>query len=125
MTCSTEDFFAELSRSGHKSVLVRAVGTVRFDLADGRVTRQRQIDIDRGDVRITHDDTPADCVVHTSRALFDDIVTGRSNAMTAMLRGALAVEGDPELLVLVQRIFPGPPDAGNRRLVAAEGRQQP
>jgi hypothetical protein len=43
-----------------------------------------------------------------SRAVFDDIVGGRTNAMASLLRGALAVDGDPELLVLTQRLFPGP-----------------
>jgi hypothetical protein len=28
--------------------------------------------------------------------------------MAALLRGELVVEGDPELLMLIQRLFPGP-----------------
>jgi hypothetical protein len=36
-------------------------------------------------------------------------VTGETNALAAYLRGAVEVEGDPELLLRFQRIFPGPP----------------
>jgi hypothetical protein len=40
-----------------------------------------------------------------------------------MLRGALTVEGDAELLVLTQRLFPGPPPGDGTRAIATEGRQ--
>jgi len=40
--------------------------------------------------------------------LFDDIVSGRANAMAALLRGDVGVEGNTELLMRVQRTFPGP-----------------
>ena len=46
--------------------------------------------------------------------LFGDIITGRVNAMAALLRGRLVVEGDPSPLVLFQRLFPGPPSPRDR-----------
>ena len=36
------------------------------------------------------------------------MATGEVNALAGLLRGELTVEGDPELLVLFQRVFPGP-----------------
>ncbi|WP_296606926.1 hypothetical protein [Nocardioides sp.] len=36
----------------------------------------------------------------------DDVVRGRTSALAALLRGAATVEGDPELMVLAQRLFP-------------------
>ena len=36
MTDSTAEFFHELDRRGHESLLEKATGSVRFDLADGR-----------------------------------------------------------------------------------------
>jgi hypothetical protein len=39
--------------------------------------------------------------------------------MVALLLGVLAIDGDPELLVLTQRLFPGP--AGRSRLHAVAG----
>jgi hypothetical protein len=36
------------------------------------------------------------------------MAAGKVNAFAAALRGAIAVEGDPRLLVLFQRLLPGP-----------------
>jgi hypothetical protein len=47
-------------------------------------------------------------VVGADRWLFDRIVRGETAAITAMLRGELIVRGDPEELVVVQRLLPGP-----------------
>ena len=65
----------------------------------------------------------ADCVIGGDRALFDAIVGGRMTAMVALLRGQLAVDGDPELLVLTQRLFPGPPAGSSGHSAVAEGRR--
>ena len=46
--------------------------------------------------------------------------------MAAVLRGALVCTGDVELLLAIQRIFPGPPRAGSRRpgaVIAMSGEQ--
>jgi putative sterol carrier protein len=116
---ATDEFFAELTRRGHEPLLEKYTGAVRFDLTDGGRTERWLVTVDRGDVRVSHDDAPAGCVVYAERAVFDGIAGGRVNPMAAMLRGALLLEGSPELLVLVQRLFPGP--AG--RPVAAGGRR--
>ena len=65
--------------------------------------------IDRGDIRVTSDDVPADCTVIVDAALLDEIIGGRTGAMSAFLRGAVIIVGDPEVLVLVQRLFRGHP----------------
>jgi putative sterol carrier protein len=36
------------------------------------------------------------------------MAAGKVNAFAAVLRGAIKIEGDPRLLVLFQRLFPGP-----------------
>ena len=51
----------------------------------------------------------ADCTIRTDRELFVGMVTGRVNAMAALLRGQVGVEGDPNLLLQFQRLFPSPP----------------
>jgi putative sterol carrier protein len=63
---------------------------------------------------VSHANAKADCVVRMDQALFEQIVTGRENATAALLRGLVTVEGKPQLLVLFQRLFPGPPDARRR-----------
>lgn len=115
MTDSTAEFFHELDRRGHEPLLEKATGSVRFDLADGRRIDRWLVSLDRGEVTASRKNAAADCVVRTDRRLFDAIARGDVNAMAAYLRGDLTLEGDPELMVLIQRIFPGPPAPSRRR----------
>ena len=50
----------------------------------------------------------ASCVAWCDRAVFDKVASGKLNAVAAVLRGDLQVEGDWRLLVCMQRLFPGP-----------------
>jgi hypothetical protein len=56
------------------------------------------------------------------RALFDRAVRGKANLNAAVLRGLLSAEGNIHLLVLVQRLLPGPPRASTTTV--QEGRSQ-
>jgi hypothetical protein len=85
-------------------------GTLRFDVIRGDTTTASwHVSVDNGDVTVSHDESAADSVVRVHEPLFEDIVTGRANAVAAALRGELAVEGSPQLLTVFQRLFPGPP----------------
>ena len=108
MTDLTVMFFQRLSRRGHEPLLTDATATVRVDITQGNRTDGWLVRIDRGDVRVSNGDAESDCVIGADRALFNGIVSGEANIMAALLRGELTVEGDPELLVLFQRLFPGP-----------------
>jgi putative sterol carrier protein len=102
-------FFDELSLRGQEPLLAKARGTVRFDVVDGKRTEHWLIKLDRGHVSVSRDAVAADCIVRTDKALFAELATGTANPVAAYLRGALTFEGDPELLVLIQRVLPGPP----------------
>jgi putative sterol carrier protein len=121
MTESSAEFFDDLGRRGHEPLLQRVSATVRFDITDGERTEHRLVRIDHGDIRVSADNEPADCVLGGDRAVFDAIVGGRMTAMVALLLGVLAVDGDPELLVLTQRLFPGPAAGSSRRDAVAGG----
>jgi putative sterol carrier protein len=123
MTTSTAEFFDNLSRRGHEPLLKRVAATVRFDITDGERSEHRLVRIDHGDIRVSTDDEPADCVLGGDRAVFDAIVGSRMTPMVALLLGVLAVDGDPELLVLTQRVFPGPAAASSGRDAVAGGRR--
>jgi hypothetical protein len=56
--------------------------------------------------------------------LFEAIAAGKVNATAAVLRGELAIEGDWELMVLFQRLLPGPPTSRNRRPAGSNGRRR-
>ena len=116
---STAEFFDDLSRRGREPLLRRVRATVRFDITDGDRTEHRLVSIDRRALRMSAVEEPADCVLGGDRAVFDAIVGGRMTVMVAPLRGVLAIDGDPELLVLTQRLFPGP--AGSSRPDAVAG----
>jgi predicted lipid carrier protein YhbT len=106
MTQTTEAFFDELERRKREPLLTRMTGTVRFDLTHGRQTDHWLVTVKRGRIGVRHENGPADAVLRVSDALFVEILAGRVQTMAAFLRGALSVEGDLELLLLVQRLLP-------------------
>lgn len=114
----TDRFFAQLAAREHEPLLRKASGTTRMEVVEGRRTRRWLIAVDKGDITVRRGSGEAACVVRADKAVFDRIVSGRLNAVAAVLRGELAVEGDWRLLVLVQRLFPGPPRKRASRRVA-------
>lgn len=105
----TAAFFEELSSMGHVPLLHRVSGTVRLDLDHGGDTEHWFVTIDKGDVKISHRKARADAVLHTTKKLFDGMADGTVNAMAAMLRGVLRLEGDLGLVASLSRLLPGPP----------------
>jgi len=49
------------------------------------------------------------------------VAKGEANATAAVLRGAVIIDGDMELLVQLQKLFPGPPAKRGR---GASGRRR-
>jgi len=89
---ATAEFFAALAERGHVPFLYRANGTVCIELSHGRRAEAWRVTVSKGDVSVARGRGPADCVVRGQRAL---------------LRGDLTLEGDYNLGVLFQRLFPG------------------
>jgi putative sterol carrier protein len=105
---ATARFFDELASRAHEPLLRKAAGSTRFDIVDGRRTRRWLVSVDKGAISVTPGGGDAACVVRAEKALFDKVVSGRLNAVAAVLRGDLQVDGDWRLLVRMQRLFPGP-----------------
>lgn len=105
MPTATETFFAELGRRGHEPLLRRVTGSIRFDVGEGRSVQRWLVDIDHGDITVSKRVRGGDCAVRTDTATFDRILQGDDSTMAAYLRGAIGAEGDPELLMLSQRLF--------------------
>jgi putative sterol carrier protein len=91
-------------------MLASITGTVRFDIADGERTEHWYLRIHKGDVAVSHEDGDADCVLSADIGTFDEILSGRMNAMAALLRGAVSMEGKVVLITALQRLFPGAAD---------------
>ena len=116
MTDAAARFFDDLARLGHEPLLERASGSVRFDLMHDETTDRWLVRIDKGDVSVSRRSGRADCTVQMEKALFAGLASGEVNAVTAVLRGAMAVNGDLKLLVMFQRLFPGPRESpGTKR----------
>jgi putative sterol carrier protein len=101
-------FFRELEQRGDDPVLTKTSGRVRFELVDGRRTDRWTVTIDQGHLSAAHKGGPAECTVRADRAWFARLSRGEENAIAAVLRGAVELTGDVELLFAVERVFPGP-----------------
>jgi hypothetical protein len=108
-TDTATDFFYRLGAEGHQALLNRISGTLRFDVDDGPTTEHWYVRVDKGDVAVSHEDLPADAVVHIGPGDFGAMAEGRLNAIAAFLRGEIHLEGDVGLVISFQRLFPGPP----------------
>ncbi|WNM37024.1 SCP2 sterol-binding domain-containing protein [Micromonospora halotolerans] len=107
----TTRFFEDLDRREFEPLLVKASGTLRFDLHEGPRTTHWLLEIDRGKVRVRQEDQEADTVVGADPRLFEELVTGEENTIAALLRGDMTVSGDLRLVLQVERTFPGPAES--------------
>jgi putative sterol carrier protein len=114
MTDVASGFFERL-RDEHVALPTRATGVMRVEIADGKRTESWLVSVDKGKVEVSRGKGKADAVLRGDRTLFEGMAAGKVNAFAATLRGAVAIEGDPRLLVLFQRLLPGPPSRGRRR----------
>jgi putative sterol carrier protein len=103
-----EDFFARLAATDHP-FLHDVAATIRIDIVDNGASQRWHLTIDHGRITISQRNAPADATMRTDPALFDRIVAGEANALTAALRGRLRIDGNARLLVVLKRLLPGPP----------------
>jgi putative sterol carrier protein len=108
MADATADFFDGLSTRGNEPLLGKLRATVRFDIVDGKRTDHWLLGLKDGAIDVSRSDGDADCVIRSDKPAFDKVASGQTNAMAAYLRGALKLEGEPRLLVRLQRLFPAP-----------------
>jgi putative sterol carrier protein len=125
MSEECERFFADLSRHGHERVLRKTSGGIRFDLEHDGGVDQWYVVIDRGQVHATREERPVDCVIRTDTAFFERMVRGERRPRSAWLRNDIASEGRFRFVVLLDRLFPGPPGAWHpREFARAHGRRE-
>src|SRR5438105_2857557 len=114
MASATAEFFDELASRSYEPLLGTETGTLRWDVTDGDGSEHWYVDVDKGNVSVSRKNAKAGTFLQMSREVSDGIVTGRSNAMAAVIRGVVATDGDLGLAMAFQRLFPGPPKGSNR-----------
>ena len=108
MVDTTAAFIDGLATRGFEPLMDGVTARIRLEVMDGRTTGEWLVDIKEGELSVEKGGGEADCVIRATHETFDDLAAGRTNAMAAYLRGRVAVEGDPRLLVRFQRLFPAP-----------------
>jgi putative sterol carrier protein len=103
---SIAQLFDALAQREYAPLLEKTVGSARFEIVDGKQIERWHVAIDKGHVRVTRRNARADTIVRGDRKTFERAAAGKLNAMAAVLRGELVLEGDPRLLVRLQRLFP-------------------
>jgi putative sterol carrier protein len=114
MAEATAGFFEQLAERGRDPLLEKARGTVRLEIVDGKRVEPVLLRIDRGNIDVALEDRPADLTLRADRPTFDGMARGTTNPVTAIMRGAMTIDGDWGLAVLLQRVFPSPPRRGRR-----------
>jgi len=110
-----------LTKQKHIPSLESTSGTIRFDLQHGHDLAHWYVRITKGDIEVSQSGDEADCVVSGEASVLAAVAAGRMNAMAAVLRGAIQVQGKAILIGQLQRLFPGPACDDRGQLLAEEG----
>jgi putative sterol carrier protein len=111
VTDAVEQFLTGLADRGFEPLLAKTSGTLGIHLVSGAEMDQWVLRVDRGNVAVERGAGGADASLTLDRSLFERMVQGQANAMAAVLRGEAHIDGDLELLMSIQRVFPGPDDS--------------
>ena len=101
----------DISEWSHERPVPAVDGVVRLDVRDDDRVDTWYLTITKGVVSVSRQGDKPDCVLAGDVATFDAVLSGKANAMAALLRGALDVQGKVVLLTALQRLFPGSPGA--------------
>ena len=111
MAALDQSLLEALAERSHERPITAFNGVVRFDVRDGARVDEWYLTIAKGVVTVGREGGEPECVVAGDVATFDAVLSGKANAMAALLRGALDAQGKFVLLTALQRLFPGSPGA--------------
>lgn len=119
----TAEFFEGLGRRGHEFLLRKIDGTVRFELEHDQQIDHWHLTITKGNLKVSRGRHEADTVIHAEKAFFDRMARGETKPLPGLLRNDITVEGKLQLLIVLERLLPGPPGARDPRPAARRGRR--
>ena len=95
-----DGFFDQLASRGHVPLLNHVSGTAEFDIEGAN---RRWLTINRGNLVVSHDAVPTDCVLMCDPDAFIRIISGEQNLVAAAMRGSVRVAGNLALGLSIQR----------------------
>jgi alkyl sulfatase BDS1-like metallo-beta-lactamase superfamily hydrolase len=124
----TEDavtaFFEDLGSRGYDPLVRSVSAAVRFDLVSGKTTERWLLTIQKGNLSVSHRNVRADAVIRLSRDLFEDVASGETTLLPAMLRGEVVLEGDYRLMIMIRRLLRTRLTVRRREAAAGYARRQ-
>ncbi|PZF84301.1 SCP2 sterol-binding domain-containing protein [Micromonospora deserti] len=125
MTEATERFFESLPARAPEVLRGLVGGTLQIDLSNGNRTEHWLVRMRPGAIDVSRNRGPADAIWYSSQDLFDRLVTGRAQGVSAVLRNESSFSGNVVLFLAFRRFFPNPPDTRDPREVARERAGRP
>jgi putative sterol carrier protein len=113
----------DISEWSHERPVPGIDGVLRLDVRDGARVDSWYLTIEKGVVTVGRQGDKPDCVLTGDVATVDAVLSGKANAMAALLRGALDAQGKIVLLTVLQRLFPGSPGADGLPIAGYAERQ--
>ncbi|SCG57142.1 SCP2 sterol-binding domain-containing protein [Micromonospora coxensis] len=120
MSEAIEQFFASLPARAPAVLRAPISGTLQIDLATGNRTDHWLVQLGPGEAVVNRARGPADAIWNSSTDLFERLVTGRAQSLSAVLRNETTYSGNVMLLLVFRRFFPNPPGVRDPRETARE-----
>ncbi|MGI5522279.1 SCP2 sterol-binding domain-containing protein [Micromonospora sp. CA-259024] len=115
MGAKAEQYLQHLDAGRRLDLPETTAGTIRLDVRGDGCTDHWYLTIADQHVRVTRAADDADLVLSLDRPLFDQMADGEMHPGASLLRNELTVQGNMRLLMMLRRIFPGPPGARHPR----------
>ncbi|MFJ6195923.1 SCP2 sterol-binding domain-containing protein [Micromonospora sp. NPDC092111] len=120
MNEATDEFFASLPARAPAVLRAPITGTLQIDLTTGNRTDHWLVQLGPGKVVVNRARGPADAIWHSSADLFERLVTGRAQGISAVLRNEGTFGGNVMLFLVFRRFFPNPPGVRDPRETARD-----
>lgn len=109
-------FLRELPERGRMPWLVISTGRIGIDIREAGKSERWTLTVKQDHVDVSRVGGEADITLIGDREVFNEIVTGKSHAISAALRGVLIMHGERrDLLFVFQRLMPGLEPAQERQ----------
>ncbi|MGK5743072.1 SCP2 sterol-binding domain-containing protein [Micromonospora sp. URMC 103] len=118
MTEAIERFFESLPARAPEVLRGLVSGALQIELFTGGHSEHWLVRMRPGSVEVGRHRGPADAIWYSSADLFDRLVTGRAQGVSAVLRNESTFSGNVVLFLAFRRFFPDPPGTRDPREMA-------